>query len=125
MKVDFNVALKDSRKNDTYNTIEVIEKGVKVEKLEKVLLRDLIAHSLYAGTSLEYANDPDKDRAIKLKAYRLSEKISASEGPINITCEEVVLIRQAANGYQAAGTYAQIMNLVEEKEDEDGTTTSK
>ena len=80
MKVDFNVALKDSRKNDTYNAIEVIEKRSKSRKLEKVLLRDLIAHSLYAGTSLEYANDPDKDRAIKLKAYRLSEKDFCFEG---------------------------------------------
>lgn len=116
MKVNFNVALKNGKGQDTYEEMESFIDGKKVFRYEKIMIKDLVSNSLYAGTTLDYTNDEEKDAAIKRRAYRLSQKVSNADGPIDITPEEICMIKKCAIGYRQAGTYQQIIDLVTEED---------
>lgn len=98
MKVNFNKAFKDAFGNETK------------ENGKEVVMRDLVAQILFSGQFLEKAGKADD--AGKLAAYRLSLKIANSDGEIDITAEEAVMIKQAAS-VLTAGAYGQIFDLVE------------
>lgn len=98
MKVNFNKAFRDA-----FGKV-INENG------NEVIMRDQLAQILFGGQFLERSGKADD--ASKLASYRLSLKIAESEGEIDITAEEAVMVKQAAS-VLTAGAYGQICDLVE------------
>lgn len=106
MRVNFNVQLKD------FDGQPMVD-----EKGNPLVIRNLVGKSLFVGNGIKKTGNADIDEDNRFKAYLLSQRVMASTGEIDLSPEELVLIKQSASTFQGAGVYAQIRELVDKKED--------
>ena len=106
MKVNLNIQLK-----------EYDGRPAKDDKGEPIVIRDLVSRTLFEGKGIRRTGNPDTDDDNRFKAYRLSQRVMAADGEIDLSPEEMVLIKQAASAFQGAGVYAQIRELIDKKEE--------
>lgn len=115
MKVNFHIKLKEFDGTDAVDTKKVIKNGEKVLEEYPVIINDLVAKALYNGGGIERTGKADVDNDNRFKSYRLCQRVIASTGEIDLSPEELVMIKQAATIYTSAGVYAQIVELVDTK----------
>ena len=113
MKVNFHINLKEFDGTDAVEEKKVMQDGRVVTVKSPVIINDLVGKALYNGGGLEPAGKADTDNDYRFKAYKLCQKIIASTGEIDLSPEELVMVKQAATIYSAAGVYAQIVELVD------------
>jgi hypothetical protein len=95
MKVDFNKKFKDFKGNELSESVA-----------------DKVAEALFsAGMTREF---PIKNED-KFRAYKLSQKIINAPGPVEISAEDVTLIKDVVSNFLTAGAYGQVEELVEGK----------
>jgi hypothetical protein len=70
------------------------------------MISDRIAKNLYLGTGV--ADNGDE----KYAAYKLSSKIIHAKGDIDVTPEELVLIKKVAAAALTPGAYGQVIDLL-------------
>lgn len=115
MKVNFNIKLKEFDGSEAFEEKKVVINGqAGIEKVP-VVIKDLVAKSLFSGGGIERTGKADTDNKNRFEAYRLCQKIIASAGEVDLSPEEMVMIKQAASIYTSAGVYAQIVELVDPK----------
>jgi hypothetical protein len=94
MKVNFNRKFKNFKGQETGE-----------------LIYDKIAEALFLGganAELPISNEN------KYKAYKLSQKLIAGKGEVEITSEEATLIKEITANYLVAGAYGQIEEIIEQ-----------
>lgn len=95
MKVNFNQKFKDFRGNELNDCIA-----------------DRVAEALFsAGMS----SDLPIKREDKFRAYKLSQKIISSDNIIELSSEDVSLIKEITSNFLTAGAYGQVEELIEGK----------
>lgn len=92
MKINFNQPFKN------YNGNVILKDG------QPQTMADVIAKSLFYAENL--------DAARKTTAYTLSQKIFQATGDVELTIEELSLIKETVADLNPGG-YAQIVNLIE------------
>lgn len=113
MKVNFNIPFKNYKGEKMEKEVEVLRNGQKVKEIQSVLISDVLAQNLYTGEGIERTGNADKDNESKFKAYKLCHRIFSATGPIDLTSEEVLLIKQVSAATLTAGAYGQIVELLE------------
>lgn len=113
MKVNFHINLKEFDGTDVVEDKKVMQDGRVVMVKSPVIINDLVGKALYNGGGFERGGKANADDDYRFKAYKLCQKIIASTGEIDLSPEELVMIKQAATIYSAAGVYAQIVELVD------------
>ena len=115
MKVNFHIKLKEFDGSDVVEPKKVVKDGKK-ETIEcPVIINELVAKALYNGGGLDKLGKAEVDNDNRFKAYRLCQKVIASIGELDLSLEELTMIKQAATIYTSAGVYAQIVELVDKK----------
>lgn len=76
------------------------------------LAGDNIAHSV-AEALFFYGKDKPISCDEKFKAYRLSQRIIAGDGVLEMTTEEATLIKDVCGECLTAGGYGQVYELIE------------
>ena len=113
MKVNFCKPFKAYDGKDAEMDKEVISTdGKKVIVTEKQMINDFLALHLFNGAGLERTGKADTDNQNKYVAYKLSQKIIAAKGIIEISVEEAAIVKQVASSMNPGG-YAQIVDLIE------------
>ena len=99
MKVNFNQKVKDHRGKEVNIVIS--------EKLSELMW--------FAGSQ------PTEQftREEKFKAYKISQKLIANNGNIEIDVDEAAFIKDMAGKYVAAGVFGQICDIIENVEPKD------
>lgn len=93
MKVDLNRKFKDFKGLDTENVIS-----------------DKVAEALYsAGATPEFAIK----REDKFRAYKLCKSIMDNNGAIELSSEDISLIKEVCSTFFTAGAYGQIHEILE------------
>ncbi|MDR2913940.1 MAG: hypothetical protein LBV74_03750 [Tannerella sp.] len=72
------------------------------------MISDAIAKHLYLGKGVSVDNGDEK-----YAAYKLSSKIMNATKEIDVTPEEIVLIKKVAAASLTPGAYGQVMDLLE------------
>lgn len=115
MKVNFNIKLKEFNGTDATEEKKVKDGEKIVVKQVPVIIRDIVAQALYNGGGIKRSESIEETNENRFKAYRLCQKIIAASEEIDLSPEELVMIKQAATIFPAAGVYAQIVELVDPK----------
>lgn len=115
MKVDFNIKLKEFDGSEAFEEKKVVKNGKTEVSKSPVIIKNLVAKALFLGEGLERTGNVVTDNHNRFEAYKLSQKIISSDKDIDLSPEEMVLIKQAASAYPYAGVYAQIVELVDPK----------
>lgn len=116
MKVNFNIPFKNYKGEDMQREVEVIRDGKKVMEKQPVIIADVLSQNLYSGEGIEKTGNAEKDNENKFKAYKLCHRIFSASGPIDLSPEESILIKQVSAATLTAGAYGQIVELLEGKE---------
>ncbi|MBR5271804.1 MAG: hypothetical protein IKU25_00185 [Clostridia bacterium] len=96
MKVNFNQKVKDHRGKEVDIVIS--------EKLSELMW--------YAGSSADH----QFTREEKFRAYKISQKLIAHDGNIEIDVDEASFIKDMASKYLAAGVFGQVCDIIENVE---------
>lgn len=96
MKVNFNQKVKDHRGKEVDIVIS--------EKLSELMW--------FAGSQPEI----QFSREEKFKAYKISQKLIANNGNIEIDVDEASFIKDMASKYLAAGVFGQVCDIIENVE---------
>lgn len=115
MKVDFNIKLKEFDGSEAFEEKKVVKNGKTEVSYSPIIIKDLVAKALFSGGGLERTGNVETDNNNRFEAYKLSQKIIGSDKDIDLSPEEMVLVKQAASAYPSAGVYAQIVKLVDPK----------
>nr|DAN89220.1 MAG TPA: hypothetical protein [Caudoviricetes sp.] len=95
MKVNFNQTVKDFKGNST-----------------DIVISDKLAELLFfAGNS-----DFHMTREEKWRAYKISQKLIAGDGTIDMEVEDATMIKEVCAQCLAAGVFGQICDIIEEVE---------
>ena len=105
MKVNFNTQIKD------FDGKPFVENG------KPLIARELVAKALFVGDGIKRTGNDEKYDDNRFKAYHLNLRVMASDNEIDLSPEELVLIKQAVTIYRSAGLYAQLRELVDRKEE--------
>lgn len=100
MRVNFNRTFKDYRGND------LLVNG------QPQIMGHIVAQCLFNGEGAKPSGNPMKDNTRKLISYTLCNRIMQAEGPISLTVEEAVIVKEAVQSL-TPGCYAQIVLLIE------------
>lgn len=112
MKVNFNIPFKNYKGEAMQREVEVTRDGKKMMEKQPVMIADVLSQNLYNGEGIERTGDAEKDNRNKFKAYKLCHRIFSATGPIELTLEESVLIKQVSASSLTAGAYGQIVELL-------------
>lgn len=115
MKVNLDVKLKNFDRSEVLEDKEVEKDGKKTKEKFPVLIRTLVAKALFNGQGIEKTGRTDVDNDNRFKSYLLYQKIISSDGEIDLSPEELVMIKQAVSIYTDNGVYGQIVELVDPK----------
>lgn len=116
MKVNLSKAFKDYKGDEATEDVEVLDKDGKKTTEKKVqTMSNLLGYLLFNGHGLIRSGDASKDNARKYEAYKLSVRVVASKGAIDLTPEEAVIIKEVASNLPAGG-YGQVVDLIDGKE---------
>lgn len=96
MKVNFNQKIKDHKGNEVNIII--------AEKLSELMW--------FAGSQADVQFSRDE----KFKAYKISQKLIACNGNIEIDVDEAAFIKDMAAKYLAAGVFGQVCDMIENVE---------
>lgn len=113
MQVNFNVPFKNYKGEAMQKEVETIRDGKKVVEKQPVLIADILAQNLYSGEGIEKTGNAEKDTENKFKAYKLCHRIFSASGPVDLTAEESILVKQVSAASLTAGAYGQIVELLE------------
>ena len=106
MKVNFNIQLKG------FDGKPLVENG------KPIIARDLVAKALFVGEGIKRTGNAGTDDDNRFKAYQLHCRLMASEdGTVDLSPEEMLLVKQTASIFPHAGIYAQLRELVDRKEE--------
>jgi len=100
MKVNFNTPFVNFRGEP------IMENG------KEKLIKDVVSQTLFEGHWQMRLPNVSGDE--KLKAYNLSKKINESEGEIEISLEDAVMVKESALPALNPGGYAQVVALIEQ-----------
>ncbi|WP_044272476.1 hypothetical protein [Bacteroides timonensis] len=93
MKVDLNRVFKDYKGLETENVIS-----------------DKVAEALYsAGITPEFAIK----REYKFRAYKISKSIIDNNGVVELSSEDISLIKEICSNFFTAGAYGQVHEILE------------
>lgn len=96
MKVDFNVKAKDFQGN------------ILKDNGNEIVMKDMVGKYLYSCGEGFSADE-------KYEAYKLMQKIMASDGIIELEDKDSILIKKACEKFLSAGGYGQIVELLKGK----------
>lgn len=116
MKVNLNQPFKSYDGTDLTENVEVTRFDKKVVEKKPVVIAESLAQHLYMGNGLRSSGDQQKDDAEKFQAYKLCQRIMSTKTPIDLSIEEMALIKKVASYSLAPGAYGQIVELMEGKE---------
>lgn len=94
MKVNFNKPLKTFKGEDMKDELGKVQ-----------IIKDIVCARLYSS-----GDDMNQDE--KFEAYNLMTRINASEGEMDISDKESVLIKKCCDKTLTAGAFGQIFNIL-------------
>lgn len=74
---------------------------------------DASIHAAVAAALFNLGQSKSASRDDKIRAYNLSVKLISNDGEIDVTSEDITLIKEVAGDAFTAGGYGQIVNIVE------------
>jgi len=111
MKIDFNKTLKNFKEEAMKEKVEEEKNGKKILVEKEITIKSICVNSLMVNDPKERINGEEK-----LKRYDLATKIFKSEGELELSAEEVVLIKKLVGDNMSTLVVGFVFRILEGEE---------